>query len=74
MSISTDNFDAVDFVRGQKVLDAKEAIERGAYDVPGPLDVGLDNLIARAEAEVDAAVRLEEMRDEELQRSTESDR
>lgn len=74
MSSTADNFEVIGSIRGQMVLDAREAITRGVYDSPAIFDASLDAMIDRAESEERLAAAFDELRDMAFQRMTETDR
>lgn len=72
--IIADNIEATGVIRTAKVLQAREAVDRGAYDAPVILGLALDAMIDRAEQENRMQEAFEALADEEMQRTCESDR
>lgn len=74
MSITSDNLEATSVIRTAKVLSAREAIGRGAYETPAIFDTALDNLVDRAFSEVEMEEARQELMDEAFDRMCETDR
>lgn len=72
MSISSDNFTPVDGIRTQKVLDAREAIQRGAMDTPEIFDGAMDLMIDHAWNQYQLESARVELMDAEFERQIET--
>lgn len=72
--ITSDNLEATDVIRTGMVLEAREAVDRGAYDSDELLSQSIDIMIDEAFKEERMRQAREALLEEEFQRMTESDR
>jgi len=62
-----------DHIRPELIMQAREAIARGALDTDANLDIAADRMIDEAASQYEHELRMAAM-DDEFQRMTESDR
>lgn len=72
--IVSDNLEATDIIRPAHIMQAREAIDRGAYDAPHIFDTALDNLVERAFSEVEMEEARLALMDEAFDEMCQTDR
>ncbi len=72
--IISDNIEPTGIIRTAKVLSAREAIGRGAYETPAIFDAALDNMVDRAFAETEMEEARQQLMDEAFDAMCETDR